>query len=73
LTGSSDPGAAVFVALAVPEAVQVSVKQDEALQEAAEWRHAVAAALASVRAEGWNPARRTWGAVRRGGGRAAVR
>jgi hypothetical protein len=30
----------------------VSVEQYEALQEAAEWQHAIAAALASVRAEG---------------------
>lgn len=37
------------------EAVLVSVEQYEALQEAAEQQHAVAAALASVRAEGLEP------------------
>ncbi len=35
--------------------VLVSVEQYEALQEAAERQHAVAAALASVRAEGLEP------------------
>jgi hypothetical protein len=35
--------------------VLVSVEQYEALQEAAEQQHAVAAALASVRAEGLEP------------------
>lgn len=38
-----------------PEAVIMSVEQYEALQEAAERQHAVAAALASVRAEGLEP------------------
>lgn len=48
--------AAVFVgAHRKPEAVVVSVEQYEALQEAAERQHAVAAALASVRAEGLEP------------------
>ena len=49
-------GAAVFVgAHRKAEAVLVSVEQYEALQEAAERQHAVAAALASVRAEGLEP------------------
>ncbi len=48
--------AAVFVgAHRKPEAVVVSVEQYEALQEAAERQRAVAAALASVRAEGLEP------------------
>jgi PHD/YefM family antitoxin component YafN of YafNO toxin-antitoxin module len=48
--------AAVFVgAHRRAEAVLVSVEQYEALQEAAERQHAVAAALASVRAEGLEP------------------
>jgi len=38
----------------------VSVEQYEALQEAAERQHAVAAALASVRARAWSQVRRTW-------------
>ena len=50
------PGAAVFVgAHRRAEAVLVSVEQYEALQEAAERQHAVAAALASVGAEGLEP------------------
>ena len=51
------PDAAVFVgAHRRAEAVLVSVEQYEALQEAAERQHAVAAAaLASVRAEGLEP------------------
>ena len=50
------PHAAVFVgAHRKPEAVVVSVEQYEALQEASERQHAVAAALASVRAEGLEP------------------
>lgn len=49
-------GEAVFVgAHRKPEAVLVSVRQFEALQEAAKRQHAVAAALASVRAEGLAP------------------
>ncbi len=48
--------AAVFVgAHRRPEAVVVSVERYEAMQEAAERQHAVAAALASVRAEGLEP------------------
>ena len=47
---------AVFVgAHRKPEAVVVSVERYEALQEAAERQHAVAAALASVRVEGLEP------------------
>jgi PHD/YefM family antitoxin component YafN of YafNO toxin-antitoxin module len=47
---------AVFVgAYRKPEAVVVSVERYEALQEAAERQHAVAAALASVRADGLEP------------------
>lgn len=38
-----------------PEAVVMSVEQYEALAESAERQHAVAAALASVRAEGLEP------------------
>ena len=38
-----------------PEAVIMSLEQYQALQEAAERQHAVAAALASVRAEGLEP------------------
>src|SRR5271170_3642567 len=50
------PDAAVFVgAHRRAEAVLVSVEQYEALQEAAERQQAVAAALASVRAEGLEP------------------
>jgi PHD/YefM family antitoxin component YafN of YafNO toxin-antitoxin module len=50
------PDAAVFVgAHRRAEAVLVSVEQYEALQEAAERQHAVAAALASVRAGGLEP------------------
>jgi PHD/YefM family antitoxin component YafN of YafNO toxin-antitoxin module len=50
------PDAAVFVgAHRRAEAVLVSVEQYEALQEATERQHAVAAALASVRAEGLEP------------------
>jgi hypothetical protein len=50
------PDAAVFVgAHRRAEAVLVSVEQYEALQAAAERQHAVAAALASVRAEGLEP------------------
>jgi len=50
------PDAAIFVgAHRRAEAVLVSVEQYEALQEAAERQHAVAAALASVRAEGLEP------------------
>jgi PHD/YefM family antitoxin component YafN of YafNO toxin-antitoxin module len=48
--------AAVFVgAHRRPEAVVVSVERYEAMQEAAERQHAVAAALALVRAEGLEP------------------
>ena len=48
--------AAVFVgAHRRAEAVLVSVERYEALQEAADRQHAVAAALASVRAEGLEP------------------
>jgi PHD/YefM family antitoxin component YafN of YafNO toxin-antitoxin module len=50
------PGTAVFVgAYRRPEAVIVSVERYEALQEASERQHAVAAALASVRADGLEP------------------
>jgi PHD/YefM family antitoxin component YafN of YafNO toxin-antitoxin module len=50
------PGAAVFVGShRKAEAVLVSVDQYEALLEASERQHAVAAALASVRAEGLEP------------------
>lgn len=50
------PGEVVFVgAYRRPEAVVVSVEQYEALQEAADRQHSVAAALASVRAEGLEP------------------
>ena len=50
------PDAAVFVgAHRRAEAVLVSVEQYEALQEASERQQAVAAALASVRAEGLEP------------------
>ncbi len=50
------PESAVFVgAHRKPEAVVVSVERYEALQEASERQHAVAAALASVRAEGLEP------------------
>jgi PHD/YefM family antitoxin component YafN of YafNO toxin-antitoxin module len=50
------PGAAVFVgAHRKAEAVLVSVEQYEALLEASERQYAVAAALASVRAEGLEP------------------
>jgi PHD/YefM family antitoxin component YafN of YafNO toxin-antitoxin module len=50
------PDAAVFVgAHRRAEAVLVSVEQYEALQQASERQHAVAAALASVRAEGLEP------------------
>ncbi len=50
------PDAAVFVgAHRRAEAMLVSVEQYEALQEAAERQRAVAAALASVRAEGLEP------------------
>jgi prevent-host-death family protein len=50
------PDSVVFVgAHRRPEAVVVSVEQYEALQEASERQHAVAAALASVRAEGLEP------------------
>ena len=50
------PDAAVFVgAHRKAEAVLVSVERYEALQEAAERQQAVAAALASVRAEGLEP------------------
>lgn len=50
------PGAVVFVgAHRRAEAVLVSVEQYQALQEAADRQHAVAAALASVRAEGLEP------------------
>ena len=53
------PDAAVFVgAHRRAEAVLVSVEQYEALQEAAERQQAVAAALASVRAEGAGTQRR---------------
>ena len=47
---------AVFVgAYRKPEAVVMSVEQYQVLHEAAERQHAVAAALASVRAEGLEP------------------
>ena len=50
------PDAAVFVgAHRRAEAVLVSVELYEALPEAAQWQRAVAAALASVRAEGLEP------------------
>lgn len=50
------PGAVVFVgAHRKAEAVLVSVEQYEALLEGAERQRAVAAALASVRAEGLEP------------------
>lgn len=50
------PDAAVFVGShRKAEAVLVSVEQYEALQESSERQHAVAAALASVRAEGLEP------------------
>jgi PHD/YefM family antitoxin component YafN of YafNO toxin-antitoxin module len=50
------PDAAVFVGShRKAEAVLVSTEQYEALQEASERQHAVAAALASVRAEGLEP------------------
>jgi PHD/YefM family antitoxin component YafN of YafNO toxin-antitoxin module len=50
------PGAVVFVGShRKAEAVLVSVEQYEALVEASERQHAVAAALASVRAEGLEP------------------
>ncbi len=50
------PGEVVFVgAHRRAEAVLVSVEQYEALQEAADRQHAVAVALASVRAEGLEP------------------
>lgn len=50
------PGAAIFVgAHRKAEAVLVSVEQYEALLESAERQRAVAAALASVRAEGLEP------------------
>src|ERR1700728_3368932 len=50
------PGAAVFVGShRKAEAVLMSVEQYEALLEASERQHAVAAALASVRAEGLEP------------------
>lgn len=50
------PGAAVFVgSRRRAEAVLVSVEQYEALLEASERQRAVAAALASVRAEGLEP------------------
>jgi PHD/YefM family antitoxin component YafN of YafNO toxin-antitoxin module len=50
------PDAAVFVGPhRKAEAVVVSVERYEALQEASERQHAVAAALASVRAEGLEP------------------
>jgi PHD/YefM family antitoxin component YafN of YafNO toxin-antitoxin module len=53
------PDAVVFVgAHRRAEAVLVSVEQYEALQEAAERQHAVAAALASVRAK--RPVTRIW-------------
>jgi PHD/YefM family antitoxin component YafN of YafNO toxin-antitoxin module len=52
------PDAAVFVgAYRKAEAVVMSVEQYEALQEASERQHAVAAALASVRADGLEPSR----------------
>jgi PHD/YefM family antitoxin component YafN of YafNO toxin-antitoxin module len=55
------PDAAVFVgAHRRAEAVLVSAERYEALQEASERQHAAAAALASVRAEGLEPVRRTW-------------
>jgi PHD/YefM family antitoxin component YafN of YafNO toxin-antitoxin module len=50
------PGDVVFVgAHRRAEAVLVSVEQYEAMLEAAERQHSVAAALASVRAEGLEP------------------
>jgi PHD/YefM family antitoxin component YafN of YafNO toxin-antitoxin module len=50
------PDAVVFVGIhRKPEAVIMSVEQYEALHEAAERQHAVAAALASVRADGLEP------------------
>jgi PHD/YefM family antitoxin component YafN of YafNO toxin-antitoxin module len=50
------PGTVVFVgAHRRPEAVIVSVERYEDLQEASERQHAVAAALASVRADGLEP------------------
>jgi PHD/YefM family antitoxin component YafN of YafNO toxin-antitoxin module len=50
------PEMAVFVgAYRRPEAVIVSVERFEALREASERQHAVAAALASVRADGLEP------------------
>jgi PHD/YefM family antitoxin component YafN of YafNO toxin-antitoxin module len=50
------PGAAIFVGShRRAEAVLVSVEQYEALLEASERQRAVAAALASVRAEGLEP------------------
>ncbi len=50
------PGAAIFVgAHRKAEAVLVSVEQYEALLQSAERQRAVAAALASVRAEGLEP------------------
>jgi PHD/YefM family antitoxin component YafN of YafNO toxin-antitoxin module len=50
------PESAVFVgAHRKPEAVVLSVERYEVLQEASERQHAVAAALASVRAEGLEP------------------
>src|SRR5258708_20024363 len=50
------PDGAVFVGShRKAEAVLVSAEQYEALQEASERQHAVAAALASVRAEGLEP------------------
>jgi PHD/YefM family antitoxin component YafN of YafNO toxin-antitoxin module len=53
---SRSPESAVFVgAHRRPEAVVVSVERYEALQEASQRQHAVAAALASVRAEGLEP------------------
>ena len=52
----SSPDSAIFVgAYRRPEAVVVSVERYEALQEASERQHAVAAALASVRADGLEP------------------
>lgn len=50
------PGAAVYLGShRKAEAVLVSVEQYEALLETSERQHAVAAALASVRAEGLEP------------------
>lgn len=50
------PDATVFVgAYRKAEAVVMSVEQYEALQQASERQHAVAAALASVRADGLEP------------------